>query len=312
MSNQRGVHIAILGASGHIGKNLAAYFAADGQHELFLVSRTPEQLAIGGAPISASCAVHTLTYAEFPQQTYDVVINCVGISDPGQIALAGASIFRLTEDYDNLVLDYLARHSGALYVFVSSGAVYGRDFSRPVDDQTLVSIGLGDIRPSDYYGLAKLNAEVKHRALAQYNIVDLRIFGFFSRYADLSAKFFLSDIIAAIRSGRPLVTDDRDMSRDYVHPADLGQLVERCIQQQHLNQSLDVYSRQPTTKFEIIKMARERYGLAVEVCDSPVGNSTTGDKDHYYSLSKRAEMVGYIPQYTSLEVVQAGLAAISS
>ena len=186
----------------------------------------------------------------------------------------------------------------------------GSDFSLPVSDTTRFTVDLNRIQPSDYYALAKLNAEVKHRALEHLSIVDFRVFGFFSRYADLSAKFFLSDVLTAIRSGRPLVTDSRNMFRDYVHPADLCQLIEKCMERQHLNDAFDVYSRQPAAKFEIIEAIRTRYGLEVEVRDGAIMSNATGSKDHYYSLSRKAETVAYLPQRTSLEAILEELSAL--
>jgi len=56
------------------------------------------------------------------------VINCVGIGDPGKLRNEMSSIFRVTERFDNLVLDYLECHPSALYLNMSSGAAYGQDF----------------------------------------------------------------------------------------------------------------------------------------------------------------------------------------
>ena len=64
------------------------------------------------------------------------------------------------------------------------------DFSVPVDESTYSKWGINHISEADYYGIAKLNSEVKLRALKDLNIVDLRVFGYFSRFIDLEVTVF--------------------------------------------------------------------------------------------------------------------------
>ena len=39
------------------------------------------------------------------------------------------------------------------------------------------------------YALSKINSEIKHRKLKHLNIIDLRLFSFFSRFMNLKSKF---------------------------------------------------------------------------------------------------------------------------
>ena len=67
--------IAILGSTGHVGKNLTYYFGKEKNYELFLFTRDDKN----GANISVECELENnfsiRSYNEFNDSRYDVVIN---------------------------------------------------------------------------------------------------------------------------------------------------------------------------------------------------------------------------------------------
>jgi nucleoside-diphosphate-sugar epimerase len=93
------------------------------------------------------------------------------------------------------------------------------------------------------------------------------------------------------------------MIRDFVHPRDLASLVSLCIAKGTLNEGYDVYSLKPAAKFEILDCFRKHFGLKVRVEEKFQAATATGPKDHYYSLSRKAEGIGYRPQYSSLDTL---------
>lgn len=297
------LRVAILGATSHIAKGLIAGWAKRGDRQLLLYARSSERarefLSIIGAD---SPAVYPLD--EFGAEPFDVVINCIGIGDPGRLVREAASIFSLTESWDNRVLDYLTANPETMYIYFSSGAAYGTDFSKPVDGTTLSSFPLNNLKPSEYYGVAKLNAEAKHRALPEFNIVDLRVFSYFSRFIDLSTHFLLSDIVASIKNSTEFVTSPANIVRDYVHPDDLTALVECCIARRCLNDVYDVYSAKPVGKFEILDEFAVSFGLQYRVHSDAATVTATGTKEHYYSCNQKAGTLGYAPRYTSIDAVR--------
>ncbi len=296
--------IAILGATSHIAKGLIHGFCLKEENELFLFGRSPDRINSFLANLNDKRnAVQTLTFSEFTRGEYDVVINCVGIGDPGKLKSSTSSIFKLTETYDNLVLEYLEGHPKTLYINFSSGAVYGTDFASPVDATTHYTLGINNISAYDYYGITKLHSEAKHRALPMFNIVDLRVFSYFSRYIDLQSKFLLSDILLSIKKRRMLETSSDDIIRDYVHRDDLLSILEICQNKKVINTAFDIYSLQPASKFEILDFFSREYGLSYTVKETAISGSPTGNKKHYYSINKKAEEIGYSPRFTSLECI---------
>lgn len=295
--------IAILGGTSHIAKGLIYNFSKTRYRNIFLFARSKRRLESFLTQINCKHLFQRKDFSNFYNCDYDVVINCVGLGTPSKVKKAGSEVFRLTEDFDNMILGYLTRHPETLYINFSSGAVYGTDFAIPVGDSTYSKWDINNIDESNYYGIAKLNSEAKHRALKDFNIVDLRVFGYFSRFIDLDTKFLLCEIISCVKTNRNFITDPKNITRDYVHPKDLFSLVKRCMIKKNINDVFDVYSREPVTKFEILNYFKKNYGLKYIIDRNINVASVTGTKSNYYSISRKAEKIGYRPQFTSMECI---------
>ncbi len=293
--------IAILGATGHIAKGLVDGFCSLTGNSLHLFTRSPEVLADFLSSIDCGPDFSADSYDGFHWHEYDVIINCVGIGDPGKLIESAASIFSITETYDNMVLEYLHAHPGALYINFSSGAAYGTNFSSPVDVTARACFDINNLEKNEYYGMAKACSEARHRAAANRNIVDLRVFGYFSRFIDLSTSYLMTEVVNCIKDNKEFVTGPDDILRDYVHPADLFALIGHCIEKHTLNEVYDVYSLKPVGKFEMLGRFKEEFGLKFKITDARKAPSATGIKSNYYSLNRRADALGYKPRYTSLD-----------
>jgi len=293
--------IAIIGATSHIAKGLINSFLNSTDDFIYLFARN-----ISGvnnfleSNKFKSDKYRVLSFDRFRDNLYDVVINCVGIADPGKQKEAGSSIFFLTETFDNMILDYLKDHIETLYINFSSGAVYGTDFDKPVDSKSSAKIMVNDITDKDYYRITKLYSEAKHRSLKEYNIVDLRIFSYFSRFIDLESSFFMTDIVKSLLNKTEIVTTEVDTVRDYIGTEDLFRLV-RLVADKPFNGVWDCYSAAPVRKFEILDDFYVRFGLRFQINKSAAVLQSTGSKNIYFSLNRKAEEFGYRPQKNSLE-----------
>lgn len=295
--------IAILGATGHIAKNLISNFKSLENHDLFLFARSDEKLNNFLKNINYRNGIEKIRLDDFANEKYDAVINCIGIGDPRKLKNIGPEIFRLTEHYDNIILDYLKGNSSCIYINFSSGAAYGTNFSVPADQNMINELDINSIGKKDNYGIVKLYFEAKHRSYVDYNIIDLRVFAFFSRYIDLNSKYFITELISCIKTRKEFITGSNNMVRDYVHPNDLFNLINICINIRKINDAFDVYSLKPVTKFEIIDYFAANYGLKYKTMNYILGENTTGIKDNYYSINKKAENIGYIPEFSSMDCV---------
>lgn len=294
--------IAILGATGHIGKALTYRFSLRNKgFEVYLFARSLDKLKNFVAEVKGGHKLNTFLIKDFNMYGYDVVINCIGMGTPSAIKDTGMEIFSVTEEFDSLILRYLEKNPKTLYINLSSGAVYGKDFRKPVISEAKTAIDINRLQQEDNYSIAKINSEAKHRYLSHLNIVDLRVFSFFSRFIDLDAGFLLSDLIKYLKEKKTFVTSPEDIIRDYVVPEDLFNLINLCIKKNKINDFFDVYSARPVSKVRLLNFLKSKYGLSYSLTASFPSQSPTGSKFAYYSMSKKAAALGYTPKNSSLQ-----------
>lgn len=307
------MRIAILGASSQIARDLTISFANNSSDELVLFARTPLSVKrwLGRCGQSDRYEVHDF-FAFTNDQQFDVIINFVGIGDPRKTAAIGESIFFITQRYDELAISYVQQHPECRYIFLSSGAVYEGVFAKPVDISTPTISPVNNIARQNRYAVAKLFAEYRHRSLPELPIVDLRIFGYFSSSQDQHAGFFLSDALRALQAKQVLYTNSADIVRDFIGVDDFYSLVMALIGAPPRNDAIDVYTRAPVAKLELLDALKEEHGLQYEIEDfSPEVVNATGFKLNYYSNNFKAASFGYEPQFNSMDTVLKAMASLN-
>lgn len=304
------VKIAILGATSHIAKGLIENFLKRSESDLYLFARKIDKVKEFLTSFINGNDSNVYEFSDFENYDYDAIINCVGYGTPSKVIGASNEILEITEKYDNIALEYLTRHPHITYINFSSGAVYGKSFENPADENTFYQLDVNSIGANDYYAISKIYSEAKHRSMAGLNIVDLRVFAYFSKYIDQDGKFFIADLVKCLISKSIFKTNSHDMFRDYVHPDDLFQLVCNCIEQERLNGVFDVYSKKPVSKFEILEHLKINYGLKYSIEEDVRVINATGSKNMYFTNNFNAKIVRYNPQYTSLESIDIELQKI--
>lgn len=306
------MRIAIFGATSHLAKDLILSFSHNTDHDLILYARHPMVVDNWLADHSLLERYQAVDFSAFGVgQHFDAILNFVGVGNPARAVAMGKSIFGITRQYDELVLEYLHKHSACRYFFLSSGAVYGGSFCVPVDESSTTQIAINNLLPQDWYGIAKLYAECQHRAFADLAIVDIRVFSYFSSTQDMAARFFISDTLRAIRSGEILETSAVNIVRDYLGAEDFYQLVDVLLSAGPTNDSVDCYTKAPVDKFSLLEALQNRHGLKYEIpSKTKIGVNATGMKINYYSRNVKAARFGYVPRWDSLEIVLDGMSSI--
>jgi nucleoside-diphosphate-sugar epimerase len=307
------MRIAILGATSQIGKDLVLSFVRQSKNELVLYARRPQAVMqwLGSVGLADRFAAND--FSSFSTDSnFDAILNFVGVGNPAQAVEMGASIFDVTLQYDELALNYLRQHPECRYIFLSSGAAYGDRFDAPVDANSKATIAINSLQPQDWYAVAKLHAECRHRALAPLPIVDIRVFNYFSHTQDMEARFLITDIARAIRDKTVLKTSADFMVRDFIGPDDFYQLVNAILISPATNVAVDCFSKAPIDKVTLLAAMQEKFGLQYELVQSDSGVNATGAKPYYYSADKWAANFGYVPRSTSLENIFFQLASLNS
>lgn len=294
------MRIAVFGANSYLAKDLIVSFSKDSLIQLTLFGRRPAELETWLQEQQIADKYEVLDYSNFSHtQSYDAIINFIGVGNPSQTIKMAEKIIDITHFYDQLILDYLYKHPSTKYIFLSSGAAYGGSFQHPATEYSVFSDVLPQFRANDWYGRAKFTAEQKHRQHALFNIIDLRVFNYFSRTLDLTTDYFISAVLRSIYTKESLNTTNQDMVRDYLHPDDFYQMI-RCVlaNKESLNCAFDCYSKAAISKMAILDLMQKEFSLRyhLTVADTPSINKT-----NYYSLNHNAAAINYQPSLTSEE-----------
>lgn len=293
--------IAILGATSQIARDLIVSFSGSAGEHLHLFARRPEEVTKWLESAGMPKRYPVDDFSGFAKQEFDAVINFVGVGNPAQAVAMGNSIFDVTLRFDEMVLDYLQTHPACRYLFLSSGAAYGSSFKEPAKRETSAVVAINDLAPHEWYGVAKLHAECRHRAHPELAIIDIRVFNYFSRTQDINARFLITDMLRAIRDRTVLKTSPDYIVRDFLHPSDFYNLVHALLSSPAANAAVDCYSRAPIDKPNLLAAMQKQFGLRYEVAEAAASVNATGGKPHYYSLNTRAADFGYRPALSSLE-----------
>jgi nucleoside-diphosphate-sugar epimerase len=296
------VRIAILGATSQIARDLIVSFS-NTEEQLHLFARRTDEVRKWLTSVGISNCYPVEEFTEFAKQEFDAVINFVGVGNPVQTVTMGNSIFSVTSHFDEMALDYLRAHPACRYLFLSSGAAYGSSFREPANRDTPAVVEINNLAPYEWYGVAKLHAECRHRAQHELSIIDIRVFNYFSRTQDISARFLITDILRAIRDKTVLKTSPEHIVRDFLHPSDFYQLVKSLLSAPATNAAVDCYTLEPIEKQVLLIAMQEQFGLRHVITEATATVNATGAKPHYYSLNRRAADFGYTPTLTSLEGV---------
>lgn len=302
------MNIVIMGATSHIAKGLIDRFLRRCEDHMYLFTRSAEKvhgfLDKNGLSEIGSYTI-CMDYRNFSSFSYDVIINCVGVETRNKHNCDFTGYFTVTEEFDGLAIRYLQdKHPDTLYISFSSGAVYGKGFSTPANEFSVNSLQVNHVVPEDYYAIARINAEAKHRAHKNLRIVDLRIFSYFSRHINISDGYFITDVMEAILNDKLLITDSTNIVRDYLHPDDLFEMILKCINAGVINEAIDVKSACPVAKQEILDYFTSEYGLRYEFRKFSENASATGAKNNYYSTYDRPSRISYKPKFSSMDTLK--------
>lgn len=305
--------IAILGATSHLARDFIRTARTRITTQFYLYARDPDTVTAFLVQHGLEKLYPVRALRDFGHDSYAAIINFIGVGDPARVKAIGADIFSATLNADRMVLDYLLRWPATTYIFTSSGAVYGTDFSIPVTESSRATVPVNDLQPQDYYSVAKLYAEALHRACLGYTIFDIRIFNYISRTISLSTRFLITDMINAVLNGTLFKTDNSIVFRDFLHPQDFCRLIEASLAAPAgTNLALDAYSQGPISKEELLILMSAEFGLRYEIVPASDTLHATGDKPYYFSTNRRAATLGYEPTYSSkrgiIEEVRAILA----
>jgi nucleoside-diphosphate-sugar epimerase len=182
----------VLGATGFIGRNLAAYLRAGG-HEVW-------------TPARGDAAVFT--------QPLGHVFYCIGLT-----ADFRTLPFATVRAHVGLLADVLEQADFTALVYLSSTRVYAR--SQDTCEQAALVVDPND--PSDLYNLSKLTGESLCRSVRRNDIKVVRLANVIG--ADPGSDNFLFALIREARAGRIVLQSAPASCKDYIWIDDVVRLL---------------------------------------------------------------------------------------
>lgn len=264
------VNVCILGATSHVAQGLIYHFKRNDDFKLYLFART----------------LNYLPYDRFDCFQYDIIINCIGFGT-FKDDFDYNSVFAVTEYYDDLIIKYLKKNKTCKYIYFSTGGIHR-------------SIDIDNISKDDIHTITRINSEAKHRMNKDLSIINLRLYSYFSRWAQIHRdNYFMNQLIKSLITDKVFITDENEFTRDFIHPEDLFGIILKCMSFENTNCSFEIGSSQYVTKFAILNYFVEQYGLKIYY-DIITHNSLTGKKVEYHPINKSTL---FKSKYTSIETV---------
>jgi len=166
-----------------------------------------------------------------------------------------------------------AKKSGATkFMMVSSGGVYGKDFTRPVSE--------GDEpRPVTAYGIAKLEAE-RMAVDSGLHVLLPRCFAFVGRHLDRNAHFAIGNFIRDARAGSDIVINgDGTPMRSYLYADDLVEWLFAILERGESGRVYNVGSDKAISIRDLAVLVRDVLGSKSEV--KVLGQAVPGAANYY-------------------------------
>jgi nucleoside-diphosphate-sugar epimerase len=309
MSDNRVTKIAIMGATGYIGRALLHEYMKEERVEVVGYSLDVESAKTILAEYGVSFG-DIKSYDQFLDNEYDILINATGIGSPRKLSEDPSAVFDVTEEMDRLIFRYLDRYPAIRVFNFSSGAVYGLASTAAVSDLSEARFAVNALEKKDAYALAKLTAEAKHRAQPERFIIDLRVFSFISQFLDTSESFFLAEVARSLLNRITFKTNETDIVRDYTSALDIVAVVKFLAARAPTNDVFDIKTAAPVSKQVLLAELKTSFGLDFIYEDGDATVSPTGQKNAYHSTSTKLEDLGYVPSHSSLDNIKRELAPL--
>jgi nucleoside-diphosphate-sugar epimerase len=228
----RGRRIFITGGTGFFGCWLLESFARANDHlglkaSAVVLTRNPKAFAakMPHLPGRADLIFHTGDVRDFsfPTGAFDFVIHAGTTSGA---PVAPMEMFVTIVDGTRRVLEFAAKHEARKLLFVSSGAVYGRQPSELTHVPENFAGAPDPLDPASAYGAGKRAAELLCSLSAGRPSLEIKIarcFAFVGPYLPLDAHFAIGNFIRdGLRGGPVQVRGDGTPYRSYLYAADLA------------------------------------------------------------------------------------------
>lgn len=288
------MNVFITGASGFIGTKISLKLMAHSDVVLYGLTRHQLQDHDRIYYIQGDILNEELVSNIFKKTKFDVVLHLAAITEHDAIVNHKQETFNANlQGTINLMNAFNKYCDKALFVFFSTGKVYGKTNEMPISENALTN-------PTNILGKSKLITEEVIDFFAQENNQYLicRIFNIYGEHQ--KRNFILPTIIDQLAGEKIFLGNTRDY-RDYLYVDDMVDAILACIASRDEFSQVDyvnIGSGQPTSVKDMIGIIENITGrkLNVSIEDSRIRKDETFVE--YCDNTKLKELTGWHEKYT--------------
>ncbi len=285
-SDLGGTVAVVTGGSGFIGRWVVETFAAAGCGRVFLVTRDAAAVRRRVPHLAAVSSVKVVEPGELPERC-DFVVHAA--TDSAENLASQPRRFVEAIDLTNSALEFASRAHASRFLYISSGAIYGRQPSDVMllEEDFASAPDLTDFRSA--YGESKRAGELLCASYknAGLQVTIARLFSVIGPLLPLGSKFAAGQFLSDALHGRPIeVRGDGTPLRSYLYAADVAVWLLTVLIRGENGRAYNAGSETPVS---ILDLAREAATFVSPVLPVAVrGIAGAGRPERYVPSTQRA------------------------
>lgn len=287
------MNILITGVNGFLGREITCKYLKKGNIKISGIARNS-----GDLPITyheANILDMDRIENAFKEQAFDVVVHLAALTAHNQIVDNKFEALRINmTGTRNLLTAFNKYCNNALFVYASTGKVYGDTDQLPITEQALV-------KPMNALGKSKYITERLIDFYAQPNNKYLitRVFNIYG--GRQKENFIVPTIIRQLKQGDTLTLGNINDKRDYLYIKDFINALTACIDRKDALSNLEVVnigSGIPISAQDIINVFSRELQRDLQVITDPAKFRNDEKTEEYCDNSKLKQITGWQMEYT--------------
>ena len=267
--------ILVTGGTVFFGKSILDYFSRrDGEYDFTCLSRTGFAVEFMSdikqlSDVQAKKLLGDVRMFDVGSAHFDYVIHA---ATPARVDVPDDEMRSIIIDGTSNALRQAIKCGAEKFMMVSSGGVYGRGFTRKVNEDDVP-------QPVTAYGIAKLEAE-QMAIDSGLHVLLPRCFAFVGKYLDRNAHFAIGNFIRDALEGKDIViSGDGTPMRSYLYADDLVEWLFEILERGESGRVYHVGSDEAISIRDLATLVRDALGSKSEV--KVLGNSVSGAANFY-------------------------------
>ena len=251
--------IFLTGGNGFIGKNVIEHYT-----DIYHIE----------APTRSQLDLTNSNQVEeyFCNKEYDFIIHSASVGVLRKFQADPATLVH--ENLRSFVNTFKQRTKSKRFIFLSSGAAYGRPLCIRKIDESYFEQAI----PQDSYGLSKFICSRMVAAELPQKAVSLHLFGVFGAYEDCQVRFISNAIVRSLFN-LPIIIKNQNAEFDYLYIKDFIKILTTFLTSPASYSHYNIASGEPVSLLELAEIIRSILGTRQQIIvnDTKITTSYTAN-----------------------------------